>query len=489
MQRLKNTEALTDSSAGVESSAEAGEGEGGISQGTSDDGEKLTSDGGVTSSSVSLEVTVENTSTAMSQDEGTVKVKEKQETVNISVGPTVGTSPSDVRDPIIQTCSIPKTTQVEPSKAGIKKGAGDGTRKIAANFGQNKVVTEVKQTSTVSSDPQKQGESFSGINLELKHASTLPDPNSKCKMAAKVHGTQPTGAAAASISPEKRPATQSVQRDEGDGSWCQTQVPEAVAEKSVVVTSTPLVGPGAGADTGLGVRLRGDVSPASRRDRDAKRADRYSAEFSMARTGAVPGQGCYTAGSSASLGRHATPYNPESVGVGLGMGGSYGSPYTHLYGSGGGVGMYGTGLHHGGGVSSATTDWQMDSVIEQIEKQMAAVLEKIEGDMPSLLEQISDCPAESLCTRSTHASPSTSRTHSTQRSSTSASTTPPPLPTSPRPALPSLPHLAIPPPSYPPPSPPTQDSPHAGGESDEGEGQKSVTQTSQSPKGGFGRGL
>uniref|UniRef100_A0A3P9K6I6 CaM kinase-like vesicle-associated protein n=1 Tax=Oryzias latipes TaxID=8090 RepID=A0A3P9K6I6_ORYLA len=489
MQRLKNTEALTDSSAGVESSAEAGEGEGGISQGTSDDGEKLTSDGGVTSSSVSLEVTVENTFTAMSQDEGIVKVKEKQETVNISVGPTVGTSPSDVRDPIIQTCSIPKTAQVEPSRAGIKKGAGDGTRKIAANFGQNKVVTEVKQTSTVSSDPQKQGESSSGINLELKHASTLPDPNSKCKMAAKVHGTQPTGAAAASMSPEKRPATQSVQRDEGDGSWCQTQVPEAVAERSVVVTSAPLVGPGAGADTGLGVRLRGDVSPASRRDRDAKRADRYSAEFSMARTGAVPGQGCYTAGSSASLGRHATPYNPESVSVGLGMGGSYGSPYTHLYGSGGGVGMYGTGLHHGGGVSSATTDWQMDSVIEQIEKQMAAVLEKIEGDMPSLLEQISDCPAESLCTRSTHASPSTSRTHSTQRSSTSASTTPPPLPTSPRPALPSLPHLAIPPPSYPPPSPPTQDSPHAGGESEEGEGQKSVTQTSQSPKGGFGRGL
>ncbi|KAF6719699.1 CaM kinase-like vesicle-associated protein [Oryzias melastigma] len=478
MQRLKNSEALTDSSAGVESSAEAGEGEGGISQGTSDDGEKLTSDGGVTSSSVSLEVTVENTSTAMSQDEGAMTGKEKHETVNMPVGPSVGTSPSDVQDPIIQTCSIPKTVQVEPNKAGVKKVAGDGTRKIAANFGQNKVVPEVKQTSTVSSDPQKQG-----INLELKHASALPDPSSKCKMATKVHGTQPTGAAATSSSPERRPATQSVQKDESDGSWCQTQVPEAVAERSVVATSAP------GVDTGLGVRLRGDVSPASRRDRDAKRADRYSAEFSVARTGAVPGQGCYAAGSSASLGRHATPYNPESVGVGLGMAGSFPSPYTHLYTSGGGVGMYGTGLHHGSGVSSATSDWQMDSVIEQIEKQMAAVLEKIEGDMPSLLEQISDCPAESLCTRSTHASPSTSRTHSAQRSSASASTTPPPLPTSPRPALPSLPHLAIPPPSYPPPSPPTQDSPQAGGESEEGEGQKSVTQTSQSPRAGFGRGL
>lgn len=147
--------------------------------------------------------------------------------------------------------------------------------------------------------------------------------------------------------------------------------------------------------------------------------------------------------------------------------------------------MYGTGLHHGGSGSSTTSDWQMDSVIEQIEKQMAAVLEKIEGDMPSLLEQISDCPPEPPRARSTHASPATSRTRSSQHSSTESSATPPPLPTSPRPALPSLPRLTIPPPSYPPPSPPTQ----AAGEQEDRDGQRGTARPSQSPRAGMGRGL
>lgn len=482
MQRLKNSEALIDSSAEAQGSEEAGDGEGGVSQGTSDEGDKGTSDGGVTSSSVSLEVTVENTPVGMDQDG---KVGEKQDEVKTSVGPSVGISPTDIQEPFCQqsqSSAAPKATQEEPDKVGAKKA--DGTRKMAANLGQSKV--ESKTTPVITPDPSKLSDASPGAHLDKKHASASPDPSSKRKMAATLHGPPPTASAAASASPEKRPGTQ---KDETDGSWCQTQVPEAVAERSVVVAQAlgpgvvaQAMGPGAGADVGLGVRLRGDASPVGRRDRDARTTERYSAEFSIARPGPATGQGCYAVGSSASLGRHATPYNPEVGTVGMGMAGSYTSPYSSLYTTGGG--MYGTGLPHGGGSSSATSDWQMDSVIEQIEKQMAAVLEKIEGDMPSLLEQISDCPAEPPRARSTHASPATSRARSSQHA------TPPPLPTSPRPALPSLPRLTIPPPSYPPPSPPTQSSPQAAGEQEDTDGQRvDAARSSQSPRAGMGRGL
>ncbi|XP_070766886.1 caM kinase-like vesicle-associated, like [Enoplosus armatus] len=490
MQRLKNSEALNDSSAEVQGSEEAGDGEGGVSQGTSDEGDKGTSDGGVTSSSVSLEVTVENTPSGMDQDEGRSKVGEKQDEVNMSLGPSVGTSPSDIQEPLCQQSqsnAAPKLAQEQSDKVGAKKPTGDGTRKMAANLGQNKVVPVSKPTPVMTPDPSKLSDSSSGTNLDKKHTSTSPDPSSKHKMAATLHGPPPTGSAAAAASPEKRPTTQREQKDETDGSWCQTQVPEAVAERSVAAAVTPAIGPGV--EVGLGVRLRGDASPMGRRDRDARRTDRYSDEFSIARAGPATGQGCYAVGSSASLGRHATPYNPEVGTVGIGMAGSYGSPYSSLYTSGGGIGMYGTGLQHGGGGSSTTSDWQMDSVIEQIEKQMAAVLEKIEGDMPSLLEQISDCPAEPPRARSTHASPATSRARSTQHSSTPTSATPPPLPTSPRPALPSLPRLTIPPPSYPPPSPPTQSSPQGVGEQEDRDGQRDAARSSQSPRAGMGRGL
>ncbi|KAL7398174.1 hypothetical protein ABVT39_005581 [Epinephelus coioides] len=487
MQRLKNSEALIDSSAEAQGSEEAGDGEGGVSQGTSDEGDKGTSDGGVTSSSVSLEVTVENTPVGMDQDEGRSKAGEKQDEAKTSMGPSVGTSPSDIQEPFCQQSqsnAAPKLAQEEPDKVGAKRAAGDGTRKMAANLGQNKVVPESKPTPVKTPDPSKLLDGSSGANLDKKHTSASPDPSSKRKMAATLHGVTPTASAAATASPEKRPATQ---RDESDGSWCQTQVPEAVAERSVAVA--PAMGPGAGVDVGLGVRLRGDASPVGRRDRNAKTTDRYSAEFSIARPGPATGQGCYSVGSSASLGRHATPYNPEVGTVGMGIAGGYGSPYSSLYTSGGGVGMYGTGLPHTGGGSSTTSDWQMDSVIEQIEKQMAAVLEKIEGDMPSLLEQISDCPAEPPRARSTHASPATSRARSSQHSTTATSATPPPLPTSPRPALPSLPRLTIPPPSYPPPSPPTQSSPQAAGEQEDTDGQRDAARSSQSPRAGMGRGL
>ncbi|XP_059190113.1 caM kinase-like vesicle-associated, like [Centropristis striata] len=485
MQRLKNPEALIESSAEPQGSEDAGDGEGGVSQGTSDEGDKGTSDGGVTSSSVSLEVTVENTPVDMDQDEERRKVGENQDEVKMSVGPSVGISPSDIQTPLCQqgqSNAAPTFTQEGPDKVGAKKAAGDGTRKMAANLGQNKVVPESKPTPVMTPDPCKLSDSSSGTPLDKKRTSASPEPSSKRKMAATLHGPQPAASGAAAASPEKRPATQREQKDETDGSWCQTQVPEAVAV-------TPAMGPVVGADVGLGVRLRGDASPMSRRDRDARTTDRYSAELSIARPGPATGQGCYAVGSSASLGRHATPYTPDVGPVGMGMAASYGSPYSSLYTSGGSVGMYGTGLPHGGGGSSTTSDWQMDSVIEQIEKQMAAVLEKIEGDMPSLLEQISDCPAEPPRARSTHASPATSRTRSSQHSSTATSATPPPLPTSPRPALPSLPRLTIPPPSYPPPSPPTQSSPQAAGEQEDMDGQRDAARLSQSPRAGMGRGL
>ncbi|XP_029975304.1 caM kinase-like vesicle-associated, like isoform X1 [Salarias fasciatus] len=486
MQRLKNSEALIDSSAEVQAGEEAGDGEGGVSQGTSDEGDKGTSDGGVTSSSVSLEVTVENAPADMDLNEGTIKGGEKQEEKR-PVGPSVGISPSDIQEPVCQSNAVPKPPQEEPEKVSAKKGGSDGTRKIAANLGQNKVVPESKQTSAVTPEPSKPLDSSLGSSLERKPMPTSPDPSGKRKMAATLHGPPPTSSAVASSSPERRTTTQ--QKAEADGSWCQTQVPEAVAERSVGATVTPALGPGAAVDAGLGVRLRGDNSPGGRRDRNARKTDRYSAEFSMAGTGAMPGQGCYTVGSSASLGRHAIPYNPEVGVVGMGIAGSYGSPYSSLYTSGGGVGMYGTGLPHGGG-SSTTSDWQMDSVIEQIEKQMAAVLEKIEGDMPSLLEQISDCPAEPPRARSTHASPATPRSRPSQHSpATTSSATPPPLPTSPRPALPSLPRLTIPPPSYPPPSPPTQASPQVAGDLEDRDGQRGAAHSGQSPRAGMNRGL
>lgn len=490
MQRLKNSEALIDSSAEIQGSEETGDGEGGVSQGTSDEGDKGTSDGGVTSSSVSLEVTVENTPPGMDKDDGRGKVEEKQDEVKMSIGPSVGTSPSEFQEPLCQQSQSnadPKLTQEQPERFGAKKAPCDGTRKIAANLGQNKVVAESKPSPVMTPDPSKLSDGSSGTSLDKKHTSTSPDPSSKRKMAATLHGPPPTGSV--TVSPEKRPAMQREQKDETDGSWCQTQVPETVAERSVAASVTPAIGPGAGVDVGLGVRLRGDASPVSRRDRDARRTDRHSAEFSIARAGPATGQGCYAVGSSASLGRHAAPYNPDIGTVGMGIAGSYVSPYSSLFTSRGGVGMYGTGLQHGGGGSSTTSDWQMDSVIEQIEKQMAAVLEKIEGDMPSLLEQISDCPAEPPRARSTHASPATCRARSSQHSSTGTLATPPPLPTSPRPALPSLPHLSIPPPSYPPPSPPTQSSPQAAGEQEDREGQRDAARSRQSPRAGMGRGL
>ncbi|XP_053704337.1 caM kinase-like vesicle-associated, like [Synchiropus splendidus] len=384
MQRLKNSEALTDSSAEAHGTKEAGEGEG--------RGEE-----GVTSSSVSLEVTVENTPPSMELGEDKSKVDR--------------VVPPDVSEP---ACHPEASPQEEPEV----KRSSEGARKGPASLPPNKVAPEQS----------------SGTAAAL----------------------QPSGVSAPKASPDKRPQAPKV---ESDGSWCQTQLPEAVAEASAVGPVSPALS--------TGVQLRGDCSPGARRDRDARRTDRHSAEFAVTRVAPPVGQACYAAGSSASLGRHVTPYRSD-------LAGSYGSPYSTLY-SRGGLGMYGTGLHPPSG------DWQMDSVIEQIEKQMAAVLEKIEGDMPSLLEQISDCPPELPRLRSANVSPATSRSRTSQQQP------PPPLPTSPRPGMPSLPRLTIPPPTYPPPSPPTQAA--ALGEREERDGQRRAARSSQSPRAGMGRGL
>lgn len=483
-------------------------GGGGKGQGTEGEiqGGKVESEGEVTPGSVSLEMTVENRPAGTDQEEernwgGGVK---KEEELKVSVDLSVGISPPSTKElhsQPNQTNVAPKPAEVEPNMGVAKKVAGGG--KMAANLGQNKLAPESKTTPIVTPEPSRLPDPSPVSSVENKHTSTSPH-----KMAATFHGHATTAStappAAAAPPPERRPAMQGEERDETDGSWCQTQLPEAVAERPVGGSVTPGigaavatvvgtgVGTGVGVDVGLAVRLRSDDSPMVRRDRDTRRTDRYSAELSIARGGPKPEQGCYTVGSSASLGRHATPYNPEAGAVGLGMAGGYGSPYSSLYTSGAGLGMYGTRLEHGGGGAggSTTSDWQMDSVIEQIEKQMAAVLEKIEGDMPSLLEQISDCPLEQPRTRSAHTSPATSRARSSHHPSTGTpSAAPPPLPTSPRPPLPSLPHLTIPPPSYPPPSPPTQSPGQAMEEQEDRDGQQGAAQSNQSPRAGVSRGL
>lgn len=45
-----------------------------------------------------------------------------------------------------------------------------------------------------------------------------------------------------------------------------------------------------------------------------------------------------------------------------------------------------------GKAAGRSSDWQMDSAIEQIEKHMAAVFEKMEEDLPSLLDHIAEPP-------------------------------------------------------------------------------------------------
>ncbi|XP_029576205.1 caM kinase-like vesicle-associated, like [Salmo trutta] len=415
-----------------------------------------------------------------------------------SLSPSVGISPSTDNEPRSQppnqSNASSKPLGDEPKKPAVKKTSG----KMAAALGQTKTTTETKTPPTpiVTRDLTKPQDPVT-VSDHNTAASSLPS-NAK----------------------KKKPAVQAPveEKKQDDSCWCQTQLPEAVAERPAgggggtglgVVSmgvgtgiemggagtfgaGSGVLGTGLGSTVRTGIGPRGDASPIGR----DQRSDSHSVEFSMSRGEPKLSEGGYSytvgsLGSSPSLGRHTTAYGQE-----VELGGYGGSYCSTLYGSGGGGRMYG-GLGHGGvrvrGHGSSTADWQMDSVIEQIEKQMAAVLEKIEGDMPSLLEQISDCPPPPEPPRSTHTSPSSrsrSSQHQPSHSSTRTSTaTPPPLPTSPRPPLPSLPHLTIPPPSYPPPSLPTRSPGQAIGEHKERDRQRGAVQSSQSPSLRPGKGL
>lgn len=480
MQRLKNSEALIDSSAETQASEEGAEGEGGGSQGTSNEGEKATNDEGLTSSSVCLQVTVENTLLGMDKEEVGCKVEGKEQdqggSTSVRVGPSVGTSPSDIQEAL---CPQSQPAAELFQQHAVKTAAAEMSKKMVANLPQNNVIPEPEASPITL---EKLSEALKPtININKKP--TSPDPGSKHKM----HEAQTTA------SPS---AAKGKQKDEA-GSWCQTQVPEGVAE-----TMLAMAAPAASRPLGAGVdlnpshnpRMRAEPSPASRLDREAKGCDRHSAEFIVARaepTVLEVEKGCFGAGSSASLGRRTALSGPD---MGMGASGSFSCLYNPPFVSSGGgmgvMGMYGTGLQHA--AMGSASDWQMDSVIEQIEKQMAAVLEKIEGDMPSLLEQISDCPGEPPRARSAHVSPASSRAHPSRHpvgSGESVGGTPPPLPTSPRPVLPSLPHLSIPPPSYPPPSPPTQCPSQTTREQEERDGERETIHSRQSPRAGMEKSL
>lgn len=385
----------------------------------------------------------------------------------IPVTPSVGISPSATAEPVNPETPS-KTTPSEELDKESGKGVGEGTCKTAASLGQDGVPAEVNKTPATPEPtkiPESTGTKVSlqqevplSSNKEKKPASSPETPNRR-KMAANLtmdHGPEPGIKTTATANnkeqaPRKEEKADKAKKQEmSPGSWCQTQVPEAVAEKSVVAGPLAEVGP-------------------KTRDQGVGRSDDALVQGTQV-------QSSYKGMGTSSLGRHKPVYSQE---LGIGASG-YASPYCSPYSVGRG-GVYHTLDHRGG----AGADWQMDSVIEQIEKQMAAVLEKIEGDMPSLLEQISDCPETLSRAKSAQSSPSVharSYHHST----------PPPLPTTPRPPLPNLPHLTIPPPSYPPPAPPAHGQAHTQPvtEQDDKDGQRGTMRSGQSPHGGSsGRGL
>ncbi|XP_030625524.1 caM kinase-like vesicle-associated, like [Chanos chanos] len=417
MQRLRASEM------GSTDGVTEGQGEAGKAVGVGDEGTQADSVG-ISSASVSHEVTVEN------------RPVEDQE----------------------------EEKRNETDKEGVKKGAEDGTHQMAPASGKEKPLAEMSQASLPSISTKASDNSGVNNNTSEQDISahsnaekkaSSPETANRRKMAANLsldHGTGFGGKTSALHADKEKPAQpdekgQAMKKQEiSPGSWCQTQLPEAVAERPA------------------GVGALREVSPRGREGEKGK--------LDKSTQLGKQNQGTYAAKGSPNLGR-----NQRELGLGAqGFGSSYCSPYSVTSEA-----MY-SGLESGRGNSA---DWQMDSVIEQIEKQMAAVLEKIEGDMPSLLEQISDCPETLPRAKSAQSSP-------LSRPSSYHHSTPPPLPTTPRPPMPSLPHLTIPPPSYPPPSPPshiqTQNQPNPN--QDEREGHRGAVKSGQTPRGGVsGRGL
>ncbi|TRY96634.1 hypothetical protein DNTS_024256 [Danionella cerebrum] len=377
----------------------------------------------VSSGSVSNKVSVESRP-AENQEAGQTRVEEKDaETLtqsNDSLKAQAEESiKKDTTEGISKNIDNPSSQKIRPSQP-IK----------SSDSGENSVLGE-SEASTVTTGEKKSPFHDTphrrkiAANLSMDQGSS-PDPKT---------GTLTTGQ-------DKKTTI----HDEAADSWCQTQLPEAVAEKPADVGPTS------------------EISPKNK-DLKKGRADKGSKSVKNI-------QPVYSSLGSSSLGRDQTVFVQELQDMVSGASG-FGGPFCPSYS----VGQYGS-LDPG---SAASSDWQMDCVIEQIEKQMAAVLEKIEGDMPSLLEQISDHSETLPRAKSASSSPSP-RPRSYHHS------TPPPLPTTPRPAMPALPHLTIPPPSYPPPCPP---SPIQGqSTTEEGDGQKSSKKSGQSPRGSVsGKGL
>lgn len=400
MQRLRNSE--------MGSTEVATEGQ----KGVQDDGgesEEVPNDPG---GSVSMpnEVTVETT-----------PVEDQEEKENV-----VTNSLSDMSKPLARTDSSTQTQGEEQNKVVERKATVDGSQKMAVVLGQGKPKACQEPTSSIytkSSDCQRK--KFT-TEKEATEKKVTPDTPNRRKMAANLsldqgigHGPKTSGPAVeneqAAANEEKAEAAS--KQEKSPGSWCQTQLPETVAEGQV------------------GAGILGESSPGGREQEGGRRNTSGKHVHSL-----------YAGIDSSSLGRKKTVYVQGQRGSSHAA--ACRNPYCSPYSVNSGAAY--DDLKGG----DASSDWQMDSVIEQIEKQMAAVLEKIEGDMPSLLEQIRDCPESLPKAKSAHSSPSFCHRSYQDRC------TPPPLPTTPRPPMPSLPHLTIPPPSYPPPTPPTQTQTH-----------------------------
>lgn len=433
MQRLRASEAGSSDGA-VEAHGEGVKADGLDGKGTQKDS------GGFSTVSMSHEVSVESRPVKSQEEDeaGHKKVEEKE------------------AETLARSNSSLKVQAEEPNKIETNESTSEREDKSSTGASQKAApIQPIKTSDSQENHIPTEPEATTVGNVEKK--SPLPDTPNRRKMAANLSmdHSSCSYAKTGTLSVEKETPLQSEDKkdmahDMAASSWCQTQLPEAVAEKPAEVGSTC------------------EVNPNSRELKKG-RPDKGSQSAKNI-------QCTYAGLGSSSLGHDKTVFEQELQEMVHGASG-YGSPYCPTYS----VGQY-SGLEPGSGASA---DWQMDCVIEQIEKQMAAVLEKIEGDMPSLLEQISDHPETLPRAKSASSSPSP-RPRSYHHS------TPPPLPTTPRPAMPSLPHLTIPPPSYPPPSPPShvQGHSHPTGDEGNGDGQKSTKRSGRSPRGSVsGKGL
>ncbi|XP_051961106.1 caM kinase-like vesicle-associated protein [Xyrauchen texanus] len=445
MQRLRASEI------GSADGVVGGQSEGVRADGLDGKGTQIDS-GGVSTVNVSHEVTVENRPLENQEGDklGPRKAEKEKEDIMTVL-------PLEVAEPLAQSNSSSKPQMEELNRKEVQKETEKGEKedKPLTDAIQKPATSQVMKTSnskenSVPTEPE-------ATAVEKKSYET---PNRR-KMAANLsmdHGlSSDAKTGILSVGKEQPLKTEEkvgTMQDVTQSSWCQTQLPEAVAERPVEVGVT------------------GEVNSKCRETKKGK--------TDKGRQSVKNIQSTYPGLESLSLGHDTDVFEQKLQEMVHGAPG-YGIPYYPTPYSVSGGAMYG-GLDPGGGASA---DWQMDCVIEQIEKQMAAVLEKIEGDMPSLLEQISDRPETLPRAKSASSSPSP-RPRSYHHS------TPPPLPTTPRPAMPSLPHLTIPPPSYPPPSPPGHIQCHSHPTADEGnsDGQRNTMRSGHSPRGSVsGKGL